>query len=72
MEIESPAQSLKKNLEEKSKTKGVAHGKRAKDLTMTSPRKTALAEGSASMHQAKSKFWLGFEAMEKLAKEQGL
>ena len=73
MEIESPAQSLKKLLEEKSKTKGVAHGKRDRDHPMwhevTQSKNTC--EETASVHQVKFKFWLGFEIMEKIAKEQG-
>ena len=56
MEIESPTQSLKKLLDEKTRTKGVAHEKRARDLTMKSPSNKAPAEESASMHQVKFKF----------------
>ena len=39
---------------------------------MKPPSKKAPAEEFASMHQVKFKFWLGFEAIEKLTKEQGL
>ena len=60
MEIESPAQSLKKLLEEKAKTqpRGPGYPKRAREITQSSPN----AE-SASLHRAKIKFWLGFETI---------
>ena len=53
MEIESSAQSLKKLLEEKTKTqpRGPGYPKRAREITLSSPN----AE-SASLHQAKIKF----------------
>jgi hypothetical protein len=68
MEIDFPAQSLKRLLEEKEKNqnKGAAHGKRIREPTK------AITEESTSIHQVKFKFWLGFEVMKKLAKEQGL
>ena len=46
MEIESLVQSLKKILEEKSKIKGIAHGKKTRDLTMKSPSQKAPNESS--------------------------
>ena len=39
---------------------------------MKSPSQKSTAEETASKHQVKFKFWLGFEVMEKIAKEQGL
>ena len=73
MEIDSPAQSLKKLLAEKAKnqTKMAAHGKKTKDL-IKYPRKVTRAMESSSMHQVKFKFWLEYEAIKKFAKEQGL
>ena len=73
MEIESPAQSLKKLLAEKGKnqTKTGTHGKRSRNIAKF-PREGVPTTESSSMYQVKFKFWLGFEAMEKLAKEQGL
>ena len=39
---------------------------------MKSPSQKSTAEETASAHQVKFKFWLGFEVMEKIAKEQRL
>jgi hypothetical protein len=74
MEIDSPAQSLKRLLEEKTKnrSKSVAHGKRNREITKGTPNQKAPAEESSSVHLTKFKFWLGFETMEKIAKEQGI
>ena len=79
IEIDSPAQSLKRFLEEKAKnhTKSVAYGKRTRDLVTSSqqkqsPSETIPAAETAPIHLIKFKFWLGFEAMERIAKEQGL
>jgi hypothetical protein len=73
MEIDSPAQSLKRLLEEKAKKEGksAAHGKRNREITKGTPSQKAPAEDS-SVHLTKFKFWLGFETMEKIAKEQGI
>ena len=74
MEIDSPTQNLKRLLEEKTKnqSKGAAHGKRTREFTKASPSQTTPAEESAYVHLIKFKFWLDFEAIEKIAKEQGL
>ena len=37
---------------------------------MKSPSQKNTAEETASAHQVKFKFWLGFEVMEKISKEQ--
>ena len=68
MEIDSSAQSLKKLLEEKAKNqnKGAAQGKRTRE-----PIKGTVME-SVRTHPMKFRFWLGFEVMEKLAKELGV
>ena len=73
MKIDFLAQSLKKLLSEKAETqtKMVTHGIRTRDLAK-SPRIATPAMESSSMHQVKFKFWLAFEAMGKIAKEQGL
>jgi hypothetical protein len=68
MEIDSPAQSFKKLLEEKAKNpnKGTAQGKRTRE-----PIKGIVME-SVLTHPMKFRIWLGFEVMEKLAKELGV
>jgi hypothetical protein len=68
MEIDSPSQSLKRLLEEKAKNqnKEVAQGKRTRE-----PIKGTVME-SVRTHPMKFRFWLGFEVMEKLAKELGV
>jgi hypothetical protein len=68
MEIDSPSQSLKRLLEEKAKNqnKGAAQGKRTRE-----PIKGTVME-SVRTHPMKFRFWLGFEVMEKLAKELGV
>jgi hypothetical protein len=68
MEIDSPTQSLKRLLEEKAKNqnKGAAQGKRTRE-----PIKGTVME-SVLTHPMKFRFWLGFEVMEKLAKELGV
>jgi hypothetical protein len=68
MEIDSPAQSLKRLLEEKAKNqnKWAAQGKRIRE-----PIKGTVME-SVRTHPMKFRFWLGFEVMEKLAKELGV
>ena len=74
MEIDSPAQSLKRLLEEKTKnkSKGVAQGKRTRESTKASLSQMDPAEETDSAHLTKFHFWLGFEAMERIAKEQGI
>jgi hypothetical protein len=68
MEIDSLAHSLKRLLEEKAKNqnKGAVHGKRSRE-----PIKAIEVE-FVFTHQVKFRFWLGFEVMEKFAKEQGV
>ena len=68
MEIDSPSQSLKRLLEDKAKNqnKGAAQGKRTRE-----PIKGTVME-SVRTHPMKFRFWLGFEVMEKLAKELGV
>lgn len=72
MEIDSPAQSLKRLLVEKAKTqtKGAANGKRTRDLTVTPTRTPVQVIEPSSTHQLK--LWLGFEVMDKLATDQRL
>ena len=74
MEIDSPTLSLKRLLEEKAKnkSKGGAHGKRTKESAKASPSQMDPAEGPDSAHLTKFHFWLGFEAMERIAKEEGI
>jgi hypothetical protein len=71
MEIDSPAQSLKRLLEEKARKEGknTAHGKRTREITKGTPSQKAPAEESTTVHLTKFKFWLGFETIEKIAKE---
>ena len=71
MVIDSPAQNLKRLLEENAKKK-VVHGNRTRESTKTSPRQFTPAEETTSVHLTKFRFWLGFEAMERIAKEQGI
>ena len=74
MVIDSPAQSLKRLLEEKSKNQNKlsTHGKRTREVTKASPSQMDPAEETISAHLTKFKFWLGFEAMKRIAKEQGI
>ena len=82
MEVDSHSQSLKKLLVDKAKNqpKGATSGKRTRDRVGTSPSSTPqqrqspriAAQGPELISKQKLKLWLGFEAMEKLAAEQGL
>ena len=74
MEIDSPTLSLKRPLEEKTKnkSKGGAHGKRTREFAKASPSQMDPAEGPDSTHLTKFHFWLGFEAMERIVKEEGI
>ena len=80
MEVDSPTQSLKILLADKAKNqaKGSANGKRIRDRAQTAPSPTAQPKYPPAVHTTEStskqkpKFWLGFDAMEKLAAEQGL
>ena len=74
MEIDSPTLSLKRLLEEKTKnkSKGGAHGKRTRESAKASSSQMDPAEGSDSAHLTKFHFWLGFEAIERIAKEKGI
>jgi hypothetical protein len=58
MEINSPAQSLKRLLEEKARKEGksTAHGKRTREITKGTPNQKAPAEESTSIHLTKFKF----------------
>ena len=82
MEVDSPTQSLKRLLAEKAKnqTKGSASGKRNRDRAVTAPPLSSQLKQSpqAAIHSTepttnpKLKFWLGFDALERLAAEEGL
>ena len=74
MQIDTPAYSLKRLLEEKikNKSKGRAQGKWTRESTKTLPSQMDPAEETAPAHLTKFKFWLGFEAMERITKEQGI
>jgi hypothetical protein len=74
IEVDSPAQSLKRLLEEKTKnhSKNATHGKRIREITKGTSSQTPPAEETASVHLTKFKFWLGFETMDKIAKKQGI
>ena len=58
MEIDSPAQSLKRLLEEKAKnqSKGATQGKRTREVAKASPSQKDPAEETASAHLTKFKF----------------
>ena len=74
MEIESPIQSLKKLLATKNKEKQNIKRPRDRNTQTPSPTSKCTPEAVHSAEPAKDthrSLWFGFEAMEKLAKENG-